>query len=429
MSSVAESASLTAKANGIATSGPIIIATDGRPECASVLAAGRALAGPLGADVQILAVASPLAPIVPDTRMLLDPSEVTKLRADLAGRVRAQCGIGPLESLDPSAPHLELREGNPATIIARLADDRDSQLIVLGIGRHDLLERLFGDETALKVLRHTHVPVLAVPDKSFHALRSAVVGVDFSEMSLHAAEAALRLLDGDGTLRLVYVAPTTRTILDNVIPRDEQQRFIRHRFAQFVGRLTIPAGVIIEETTLAGDPARELLAYAVTTGADLVAAGSHGHGFVTRLVVGSVTTKLLRGAQCAVLVVPPELARRAEMRLPAHGLTMRFDKARWAEVLDDFTRSNVGRRTRLEIDDPEFGAQSQEQDYRLLGVAYDSHDERVEIMLGELGGGEPHLSRSIAGVESLHILSDIDGRDLALRVRHGAAQTILTLLR
>jgi hypothetical protein len=108
---------------------------------------------------------------------------------------------------------------------------------------------------------------------------------------------------------------------------------------------------------------------------------------------------------------------------------MRFDETRWSEVLDDFTRSNVGRRTRLEVDDPEIGAQPQAEECQLLGVAYDSHDGRIDIMLGELGAGEPHLSRSIGGVESLHILSDIDGRDLALRLRHGEAQTVLTLLR
>jgi hypothetical protein len=126
--------------------------------------------------------------------------------------------------------------------------------------------------------------------------------------------------------------------------------------------------------------------------------------------------------------VPPAPSR-VSGRAAERGVTMRFESARWAEVLDDFTRCNVGRRTRLEVDDPSIGAQAQEQDYRLLGVAFDAHDQRVEIMLGELGGGEPHLSRGIAGVESLHLLTDNDGRDLALRLRHGAGQTILTLLR
>lgn len=428
MPTVAEVAKPRARDDTIVAKGPIVLATDGRPECASVLAAGRTLAARLGADVQIVAAYPPLAPLVPDPRLLLDHGLMAKVRGDLTQRVRNQCAFTPTDDLGLHAPRLDVREGEPATVIARIADERDAQLIVLGLGRHDVMERVFGDETALRVVRTTHVPVLAVPDREFTPPRSAIVGVDFSEMSLRAAQAALRLLDEGGLLRLVYVVPATRTILDNVIPREEEERYLRHRFTQFVGRLTIPSGIAVGEATLDGDPARELLRYAQETGADFVAAGSHGHNLVERMVIGSVTTKLLRGAQCGVLIVPPISAAHATQRAGGRGLTMRFDETRWAEVLDDFTRSNVGRRTRLEVDDPEIGAQAQEQDSRLLGIAYDPHDRRIEIMLGELGGGEPHLSRSIADVDSLYILSDIDGRDLALRLRHGAAQTILTLI-
>lgn len=429
MPSIAESARPRPRDEVTVANGPILVATDGRPECASVVAAGRLLAGRLGADVQVVAAYPSLAPLLPDPRLLLDRGLMTKVRADLTQRVRGQCAFSTADEFGLQAPQLEIHEGDPGSVIARVADDRDAQLIVIGLGRHDIVERVFGDETAIKVARATHVPILAVPDREFTAPRSAIVGIDFSEMSLRAAQTALGLLDEGGILRLVYVVPGARTIIDNVIPRDEEERYLRHRFTQLVGRLTIPAGIAVGEVILDGDPARELLRYAQETGADFVAAGSHGHGFVERMVIGSVTTKLLRGAECGVLIVPPANAAQIQRRTPARGLTMRFDETRWAEVLDDFTRSNVGRRTRLEVDDPEIGAQSQEQDYRLLGVAYDPHDRCVEIMLGELGGGEPHLSRSIAGVEALYILSDNDGRDLALRLRHGAAQTILTLVR
>jgi nitrite reductase (NO-forming) len=37
-------------------------------------------------------------------------------------------------------------------------------------------------------------------------------------------------------------------------------------------------------------------------------AGSHGYGFLARMLIGSVATKLLRGASCGVLVVPPDAA-------------------------------------------------------------------------------------------------------------------------
>ena len=371
---------------------------------------------------------SRLAALVPDPRLVFADGQLARLRSELTQRVRNQCAF--LEGAhDLQTPHVNVREGDAAAMIARFADEHAAQLVVLRIGRHESVDRIFGDETALKVARAVRAPLLAVPDEAPASLQSAIVGIDFSDASLRAAQAALRLVEQGGVLRVVYVVPKTRTILDDVIPEEEEERYLRHRFTHFVGRLTVPARVAIDEVRLDGEPARELLRYAREMHADFVAVGSHGAGFVERLVLGSMTTKVLRGAQCAVLVVPPQLPLEPNQRESAHGFTMRFDETRWSEVLDDFTRSNAGRRTRLEVDDTDIVAQPQEDEYRLLGIDYDPHDRRIDIMLGELGGGEPHLSRSIGGVESLHILSDIDGRDLALRLRHRDAQTILTLVR
>jgi hypothetical protein len=103
-----------------------------------------------------------------------------------------------------------------------------------------------------------------------------------------------------------------------------------------------------------------------------------------------------------------------------------LDRPEWTRALDEFTRRNVGRRGVLEVDDPEIGAQAQEHDYPLLGATYDPHDGRVELMFGELGDLDRHLSRSIGNVGRIDVLSDEKGRDIALRIGHGAGQTLLT---
>jgi nucleotide-binding universal stress UspA family protein len=56
---------------------------------------------------------------------------------------------------------------------------------------------------------------------------------------------------------------------------------------------------------LDGDPALQLLRLAERIGAELIAAGSHGAGFFGRILMGSVSTRLVRRATCAVLVNPP----------------------------------------------------------------------------------------------------------------------------
>ena len=99
-----------------------------------------------------------------------------------------------------------------------------------------------------------------------------------------------------------------------------------------------------------------------------------------------------------------------------------------AACLDEFTRRNIGRRSVLEVDDPEIGAQAQENDYPLLGATYDVYDRRVELMFGDLGDTGRHLTRGIGGATQIDVLSDDRGRDIALRIAHGAGQTLLTFV-
>jgi hypothetical protein len=203
---------------------------------------------------------------------------------------------------------------------------------------------------------------------------------------------------------------------------------VRHRFARFLSQLDVPPAVTIEQATCTGNTARALVDYAERHDADMIAAGSHGQGIVSRLALGSVTTALLRAATTSMLVVPSgSLGEELEV-IGGGGGTLHLDPSQWPTMLADFSRTNAGRRTRLEVDDPELGAQAQEVDYPLLGITFDPHDQGLEIMLGGLGAGAPHLSRSIENVRSLDVLTASDGSDIALRVQHGAGQTMLTFL-
>jgi hypothetical protein len=177
---------------------------------------------------------------------------------------------------------------------------------------------------------------------------------------------------------------------------------------------------------LQGDPATELLAFATSVNADLIATGSHGHGFVARMLIGSVTTRIVRCSTCSVLTVP-HAAVMTRVRTTVEPPVVRtLPHADWSAELDNFTRRNFGRRTMLEVDDPDIGAQAQEFDYPLLGATFDGHDERAELMFGEPGTGARHLSRGISGVTSIDVMRDDRGRDLAMRIAHGGGQTLVT---
>jgi nucleotide-binding universal stress UspA family protein len=52
-----------------------------------------------------------------------------------------------------------------------------------------------------------------------------------------------------------------------------------------------------------GEPGEEIAAFARKGGFDLVVMGSHGHGALARLVVGSVTSRVLASCEVPLLIV------------------------------------------------------------------------------------------------------------------------------
>jgi nucleotide-binding universal stress UspA family protein len=199
---------------------------------------------------------------------------------------------------------VDICEGDPAATLARLARETNATMIVSGLGRHHVMDRLFGDETALRLVRVSTVPVLAVASGTTQLPARIVVAVDFSETSLRAARLALEVAAPRATLYLTHVGPRDSMRREwngsGTTYKDE----VRVALDKMRKQLRVPLGTSVQCIMLQGDPATELLAFASTVGANVIATGSHGHGFITRMVVGSVTTRILRCATCSVLCVP-----------------------------------------------------------------------------------------------------------------------------
>ena len=90
----------------------------------------------------------------------------------------------------------------------------------------------------------------------------------------------------------------------------------------------------------------------------------------------------------------------------------------WDDELQAFVRRNHHRRTTLEIDDRNIGAQVQEFGYALVGATYDPHDHRIALMFGGGAPGRAHLTRSLGNVRSVAVASG--SRDASPRGFHPA---------
>jgi nucleotide-binding universal stress UspA family protein len=65
----------------------------------------------------------------------------------------------------------------------------------------------------------------------------------------------------------------------------------------------IDGRITVKHVFREGDPASEIVRYAVDTGTDLIVMGTHGRTGLERLLMGSVAEKVMREAPCSVLVV------------------------------------------------------------------------------------------------------------------------------
>jgi nucleotide-binding universal stress UspA family protein len=135
-----------------------------------------------------------------------------------------------------------------------------------------------------------------------------ITGVDGSANSLRALEQALQLSKQfSSELVVVYVVhiPVTSYSYDvlgslSIFGKlEEEGKASLAKCAEVASQ----AGVPIRTILLNGDPAQGILDTAAKEGADLVIVGSRGTGTLERLLMGSVSERVVRFSKCPVLVV------------------------------------------------------------------------------------------------------------------------------
>jgi len=402
----------------------ILVASDGTPAGLGALRLALKLAGESSAGIELLGVVEPVP--VFDAGFLVAIPEVElfqgrqqALRTELENQ---------LEEVTGSRDHCTIRveAGLPGPRIVKRADEVRADLILIGLGRHRPVDRIFGTETALQVIRLSHIPVLAVPESTTELPRNAALGVDFSHFSQRAASAAISVMKVPWETHLVHVMSGMEFLPTMSVEwRATYEEEILERLSELAEDILVPNGCHLAFDILEGEPAHELLAFVKNRSIQLLVAGSHGLSFIGRLLMGSVSTRLIRGANVPVLVVPPEdLTREAFPEKEGAA-----SKHPWVHSMDEFSKANAGRRTTLEVTDPELERQECGKDFLLRGVCFDPRTNRLEIMLGRSGTVEGHLTHSLPNPLEVEVERDGDGKTTALRVRLPQGEATLRIHR
>ena len=134
--------------------------------------------------------------------------------------------------------------------------------------------------------------------------KSVVVPIDFSGNSVDAVSTALEMVEDPSSVHAVHVVMP----LGNVSPGwdwgtvDDRSReqAVQEHFDEYLTKHGL-SGVSTAVRT--GDPGLEIADYAKDMGAELVVISSHGYHGVKRLMLGSVAERVIRYAECEVLVL------------------------------------------------------------------------------------------------------------------------------
>ncbi len=215
----------------------------------------------------------------------------------------------------------ELVQAEVAPGIVELADDIGADLIALGShGASAATLYLFGSVTE-RVVRDAPCPVLVTnadiaeemgPPKPFER---AVVGIDFSPLSIRAARAAAEFVAPGGILELVHVwhAPYLPTMeLSLQTRRDELYELIEtyrraevERLSKFILDLDLPLESEQQHAYIeVGSAPRGILRRASDTGADLIVLGAHGRETLREKLIGTVADRVVRTSPLPVLLIP-----------------------------------------------------------------------------------------------------------------------------
>jgi nucleotide-binding universal stress UspA family protein len=233
--------------------------------------------------VQVVQIPAEFLAVAPEVRWTL--SEEAQRNMEVIRGAAAKIGV-PVEPL--------ILEGQQpyAAIVAEVEKIQPNLVITGRRGRHGLADILIGSVTA-RIIGHSPVNVLVVPKGGSIGFQRILVASDGSPHSEVSWELALAMAKkAESQLIAVAVAPEEGDII-------EAQTLV-HKLLTAANRAGLPLKGVSPQGVA---PDAGIIQQAIKNEVDLIVMGSHGRTGFKRLLMGSVTERVIGQAPCPVLVV------------------------------------------------------------------------------------------------------------------------------
>lgn len=288
---------------------PIIVGVDGSPESASAASVGWMLARAADVKCQLVHAAS----VAPASIELGTRAANEALELALLARARLDCATA-LEERVPNSviDAMLVRIGRAVDVLTDAVAATHAAMIVLGGKHHSTLGRWLGGSTVQQVVRRLSLPLLVTAGE-LRARPRVLVAVDPSYAAVPTAQQAIAFAKVmGGPLRVLHVVEPAPTLAESIVPTTPAayESWSRERIERDVWTIlplpdhskVIRSGIALET----------IVQEAAAWRADVIVVGSHGKGWMDRLLIGSVTEDLLNNLPCAVLVIPVPAPDRRE---------------------------------------------------------------------------------------------------------------------
>jgi nucleotide-binding universal stress UspA family protein len=215
--------------------------------------------------------------------------------------------------------------GDPSEEIVKLARRKKADLIVLGVRGLGLIDKMLVGSTTLKVLRKSRIPVLSVRKRGRGEaieLRNILVPLDIYDKEDSALDYAVDLAQAiKANISVVYAYRLFdyAAIEEGKTPSginelgEEALKFFSSELAARVEgprerlkRDGMEAGSEITTDLIEGKtPAMRIVEYANSKNTDLIVINTHGRKGIKKIMMGSVTEKVVQESPCPVLALKP----------------------------------------------------------------------------------------------------------------------------
>jgi nucleotide-binding universal stress UspA family protein len=190
-------------------------------------------------------------------------------------------------------------------------------MVIMGTHGRSGLERWFMGSTTEKLLRRSPVPVLTIrgtgEKRVVPLFRHILVTTDFSSGTSDALAYAFSLArENKSKVTLLHVVHLVAADVSGSY-REGVTELYRKDLDALVppeARKWCDVGIKVES----GIPYRVILRTLESENADLLVMNIHGKGMLDRALLGSTADRVVRGASCPVLMIPPKRKQKRRAR-------------------------------------------------------------------------------------------------------------------